>query len=76
MRRLRAERTTMMDGVTYASVAQIAIDCLTGMSRMPQEGKALLHWMRRHEPRWRSAILQGGLGDPTDRPFRDVTIVS
>jgi len=36
-----------------ASVAQTAIDLLTGNARMPQEGEALLGWMERNEPRWR-----------------------
>jgi hypothetical protein len=50
-------RTTTVDGLTYASVAQIAIDCLTGMGRMPQEGEALLDWMLRNESRWRDKTL-------------------
>jgi hypothetical protein len=51
-------RTSTVDGLTYASVAQVAIDCLTGMGRMPQEGGALVDWMRRNVPRWRAATLE------------------
>ncbi len=53
------ERTSTLDGVTYASVAQVAMDCLTGMSRMPSEGEALLDWMHRNESRWRATTLRG-----------------
>jgi len=35
-------RTRTIDGVEHASVAQVLIDCLTGMQRMPSEGEALL----------------------------------
>ena len=35
------------------SVAQIALDCLTGSARMPAEGEAVVKWMRRDESRWR-----------------------
>ena len=34
------------DGVRSVSIAQAAIDCLTGPGRMPAEGEALLVWMR------------------------------
>ena len=36
------------------SLAQMAIDSLTGNARMPAEGEALITWMGRHEPNWRS----------------------
>ncbi len=41
------------------SVAQTAIDLLTGNARMPEEGEALIGWMERNEPRWRSETLEG-----------------
>lgn len=41
------------------SVAQTAIDLLTGNARMPEEGEALLGWMERNEPRWRAETLEG-----------------
>ena len=40
------------------SVAQTAIDLLTGNARMPEEGEALLGWMKRNEGRWRSVSLE------------------
>jgi len=44
------------------SLAQTAIDLLTGTARMPEEGEALLDWMLRNEPRWRSRTLVGNTG--------------
>jgi len=41
------------------SVAQTAIDLLTGNARMPEEGEALLGWMERNEARWRAETLEG-----------------
>lgn len=52
------ERTWRADGVHYASVAQLAIDCLTGMGRMPSEGEALLDWMRKNLGLWRATSLE------------------
>lgn len=52
------ERTTQSGGITYASMAQVTLDCLTGNGRMPAEGEALLTWMRKNEPRWRTGALE------------------
>jgi hypothetical protein len=52
------ERGQDTNGVRTVSVAQAAIDCLTGPGRMPAEGEALLAWMRRNEPRWRASSLK------------------
>lgn len=51
------ERTWKRDGLVFASICQVAIDCLTGFGRMPQEGDALLAWMRRNAPRWQAASI-------------------
>ncbi|MDX2380395.1 MAG: hypothetical protein QNM02_11640 [Acidimicrobiia bacterium] len=51
------ERTWEQDEIRFASIAQVAIDCLTGFGRMPAEGEALLDWMRRRSPRWQSPSL-------------------
>ena len=40
------------------SVAQLAIDLLTGTARMPAEGQALIGWMRRDPSRWQEVVLQ------------------
>jgi hypothetical protein len=49
------------DGTDFpcVSVAQIALDSLTGSARMPAEGEAVVNWMRRNERRWRSPSLRG-----------------
>jgi hypothetical protein len=52
------ERTVSSGAVTYVSTAQVALDCLTGNGRMPAEGDAVLAWMRKNEPRWRTASLE------------------
>ncbi|MCQ3812645.1 MAG: hypothetical protein KTV68_19080 [Acidimicrobiia bacterium] len=51
------KRTWNRDGITYASPAQIAVDCLTGPGRMPAEGDALLEWMDRRAPSWQAVSL-------------------
>lgn len=51
------DRVTTSGGVPMVSVAQAALDCLRGNGRMPAEGDALLGWMRKNEPRWRSGML-------------------
>jgi hypothetical protein len=50
-------RTWEQDGLVFASLAQVAIDCLTGFGRMPAEGEALLDWMRDRAPHWQSPSL-------------------
>ncbi len=55
------ERTRTIDGIEHASIAQVAIDCLTGMARMPSEGEALLKWMQQNEPQWRSSVPLGAV---------------
>ncbi len=49
--------TELDDGVPYAGVSQVAVDCLTGNGRMPAEGEALLRWMSENETRWRAESL-------------------
>lgn len=51
-------RTELADGVTYAAVSQVAVDCLTGNGRMPAEAEALLGWMTANEQRWRARRLE------------------
>lgn len=51
------ERTSTVDGVTYAAPSQVAIDCLTGNGRMPAEGEALVEWMTSNEDAWRLPAL-------------------
>ena len=52
-------RGRMLADVPAVSVAQAAIDALTGPGRMPSEGEALVAWMRRNETSWRATKLAG-----------------
>ncbi len=45
-------------GVTYVGPSQVAVDCLTGVGRMPSEGEAILNWMIENESAWRVGSLQ------------------
>ncbi len=46
------ERWRNSDGLTMASLTQVALDCMTGNGRMPAEAAALLEWMRANEREW------------------------
>ena len=52
------QRGQILDGMPAVSVAQAVMDSLTGPGRMPAQGKALLAWMRKKEPRWRIQNLR------------------
>lgn len=52
------DRTIDSRGIPYASPPQVALDCLTGSARMPAEGDAVISWMRKNEPRWRTDTLE------------------
>jgi hypothetical protein len=43
--------------VPLVALSQIALDCMTGNGRMPQEGAALLDWMAQNEDQWRIKSL-------------------
>ena len=48
------ERTSKKNGVAIAAVSQVAADLLTSPGRGPNEGEALIDWMREHEDAWRA----------------------
>jgi hypothetical protein len=50
-------RSTIEEGLRWASPSQVAVDCLTGNGRMPAEGEALIGWMVKNEDRWRLTSL-------------------
>lgn len=54
------ERTWTRNSMVYASIPQVAVDCLTGPARMPAEGESLLAWMRTRLSDWRCSPLRGG----------------
>lgn len=47
------DRVNKRDGVSYASLSQVAVDLLTGPGRGPAEAQALLDWMESNESSWR-----------------------
>ena len=48
-------RTRTAAKVPFVSIAQAAVDALSGSGRMPAEGEALLDWMRRNPTRWQAS---------------------
>lgn len=46
--------SSISDGVRWVAPSQVAVDCLGGVGRMPQEGEAVLEWMIEDEGVWRS----------------------
>ena len=47
------DRNTVFEGISYASISQVAIDLLGGSGRNPSEGEELVSWMSRFENEWR-----------------------
>ena len=47
------DRTERDDGITYAQVAQVAADLMTGPGRGPAEAEGLIEWMEVNEEEWR-----------------------
>ena len=60
------ERTRQAAKVPFVSTAQAAVDDLTGTGRMPEEGEALIGWMRRNLGRWQSTSLTLPMAAPDD----------
>jgi hypothetical protein len=48
------ERTMQKKGITVAALSQVAADLLTSPGRGPNEGEALIEWMRENENAWRA----------------------
>ncbi len=55
--RIVFDRTWQGSEAVNASLAQVAVDCLTGPARLPSEGEALLEWMRNNAPLWQAPSL-------------------
>ena len=47
------EGAVQRDSLWYAPPCQVAMDLLTSPGRGPQEGEALIDWMKANEERWR-----------------------
>jgi len=54
------ERTWTRSHLVYASIPQVAVDCLTGPGRMPAEGESLLVWMRTRPYDWGASPRRRG----------------
>jgi hypothetical protein len=52
------DRTRELNGIEWAGLSQVVLDCLSGNGRMPAEGEALIEWMASNEPKWRREIGQ------------------
>jgi hypothetical protein len=48
------DRTSKKKDITIAAVSQVAADLLTSPGRGPNEGEALMEWMRDNEDAWRA----------------------
>ncbi len=48
------ERTSQKKGITIAALSQVAVDLLTSPGRGPNEGEALMEWMRDNQHVWRT----------------------
>lgn len=46
------ERTTKLNGLSYACPSQVAVDLLSGSGRNPSEGEALMEWMDENREGW------------------------
>lgn len=46
-------RPRRISGRVHIGLSQLVLDCLGGNGRLPEEGHALIDWMRKHESRWR-----------------------
>ncbi|HEX5595418.1 MAG TPA: hypothetical protein VFX61_05245 [Micromonosporaceae bacterium] len=46
-------RTRRVAGRRHVGFSQLVLDCLGGNGRLPEEGQALIDWLRKHESQWR-----------------------
>lgn len=53
----QVEGTRVVDGLRHVGLSQLVLDCLGGNGRLPEEGEAVLDWMRAHESEWRRPAL-------------------
>jgi hypothetical protein len=47
------ERPRVVDGLHHVGLSQLVLDTMHGPGRLPEEGAAVLQWMRTNEPAWR-----------------------
>jgi hypothetical protein len=54
------DRSRKLGRVRHIGLSQLVLDCIAGPGRLPQEGNAVLDWMRNHEHEWREPHLTPG----------------
>jgi hypothetical protein len=62
----QVKRTRVVDGLHHVALSQLVLDTMSGPGRLPEEGAAVLDWMRAHEPAWRNVIFDSATADGTD----------
>lgn len=53
------DRARQVGGAFHVGVSQLALDCLAGNGRLPEEGEALIEWMAANPTAWRLPQLPG-----------------
>jgi hypothetical protein len=53
------EGARTVDRVSHVAPSQLVLDCANGPGRVPEQGRAVLEWMRKHEAHWQSQTLPG-----------------
>ncbi|MFB6394034.1 hypothetical protein AAFH96_13095, partial [Polymorphospora sp. 2-325] len=56
---MQVERTRPVTGRIHVGLSQLVLDCLGGNGRLPEEGRAVLEWMRTNESDWRRRDFPG-----------------
>jgi hypothetical protein len=49
----QVDRPRLINGIAHAGLSQLAMDCLAGNGRLPEEGEAVLRVMAETEDQWR-----------------------
>ncbi len=63
----QVERPRLVEGAMHVGLSQLVIDLFAGTGRMPEEGMAVVDWMRDYEKRWRLPNLSA-VAAPHDAP--------
>lgn len=50
-------RPRVVHGLRHVALSQLVLDCLSGPGRLPEEGEAVLTWMRANEDTWRQPLM-------------------
>ncbi|MFD0972214.1 helix-turn-helix domain-containing protein [Plantactinospora endophytica] len=53
----QVEGLRTVNGLRHVALTQLVLDCLSGNGRLPEEGQAVMEWMRENESEWRRPDL-------------------